>query len=163
MSFQKKSFWLAFLFGFLASFAFAQQGPTVQYPPLLIQDEGSALARATRALNFVGTTIACVNSSGTITCTLSSGAVSVTEVEIDFGTAFGYYDKTFTVTDAAVSGTSKILITQSGNAPTSRQADENQMDALSCNALPAAGSFTLFCRAEPGPVAGKYKIFYTIG
>ena len=165
MSFQKKSFWLAFLFGFLASFAVAQQGPTVQYPPLLIQDEGSAVARATRALNFAGTSINCVNASGIITCTVTAGggAVTVTEVEIDFGTAFGYYDKTFVVTDAGVSGTSKILITQSGNAATGRQADENQLDALICNALPAAGSFTLSCSAVPGPVAGKYKIFYTIG
>jgi len=164
VSFQKKSFWLAFLFGFLASFVFAQQGPTVQYPPLLIQDEGSAVARATRALNFVGTTIACVNSAGVITCTVSSGgSIAVTEVEIDFGTAFGYYEKTFAVTDAGVSGTSKIILTQSGNAATSRQADENEMDALACSALPAAGSFTLSCRAVPGPVAGKYKIFYTIG
>lgn len=164
MTIQRKAYWLAFLFGFLASFALAQQGPTVQYPPLLIQDEGSVVARATRALNFAGTSISCVNASGVITCTVSAGgSISVTETEIDFGTAFGYYDKTFVVTDAGVSAASKIIITQSGNAPTGRQADENQMDALSCNALPASGSFTLFCRALPGPVAGKYKIFYTIG
>lgn len=148
----------------LAAPAAAQQGPSVVYPPLLIQDEGSTAGRATRALNFVGTTIACVNSGGVVTCTVSAGgAITVTEAEVDFGTAFGYYGKTFTVTDAAVSATSKILITQSGNAPTGRQADENDMDALSCNATPGTGSFTLNCTAVPGPVAGKYKIFYTIG
>jgi hypothetical protein len=146
-----------------ASPAAAQQAPAVVYPPLLIQDEGSTAGRATRALNFVGTPIACVNSSGVITCTVSSGSIAVTETEVDFGTAFGYYGKTFTVTDAAVTATSKILITQSGNAPTSRQADENEMDALSCSATPGTGSFTLNCVASPGPVAGKYKIFYTIG
>lgn len=164
MTIQRKAYWFAFLLGFLASFAFAQQAPTVTYPPILLRDEGVDKGRITKALDFVGATVTCTFASGVGTCTISAGAsITVTEVEIDFGTAIAYFDKQFTITDAAVGTGSKILITQSGNAATGRQADENQMDTLICNALPAAGSFTLFCTAAPGPVTGKYKIFYTIG
>jgi hypothetical protein len=99
---------------------------------------------------------------GDSTWAAPTAAVSVSETEVDFG-ATPKYTYTFAITDAAVGTGSKLLITQSGAAATGRDADENDMDKLSCNATPAAGSFTLNCASLQGPVAGKYKVLYTIG
>lgn len=142
---------------------FAQQGPTVQYPPVLIRDEGSDVARVTRALNFTGAAVTCSNASGVITCNVTAGgSVTITEAEIDCGSA-ATKACSATVTDATVSGTSKLLITMSGNAATGRQADENEMDKLMCSAVPGSGSFVVHCIPLPGPVSGKYKLWYTVG
>lgn len=91
-----------------------------------------------------------------------SGGAVITEVEIDFGSS-PVYDKTFTITDASVSGTSKIMVTPSGAAPTGLTSDEWLWDALGFAALAGSGSFTLYAHAQPGPVSGKRKILYTVG
>lgn len=100
--------------------------------------------------------------TGDVTINASSGSATITEVEVDFGT-IPVYNKTFTVTDASVSSSSKIVASQSGAAATGRNADENEMDALTCRGLPGTGSFTLICSSHDGPVVGKYKINYLIG
>lgn len=89
----------------------------------------------------------------------ANGALTVTETEIDFGPT-PTREKTFTVTDAGVSAASKIIVTQSGKAATGREADENEMDGLILAANPASGQFTLYARAVPGPVSGKFKLNY---
>lgn len=89
----------------------------------------------------------------------ANGALTVTETEIDFGVV-PVREKQFTITDAGVSATSKIIAVQSGKAATGRDADENEMDALILNCKPATGQFVLNAFAMPGPVTGKYKVNY---
>lgn len=63
--------WTILTWGCLSTQAFAQ---LVSTPPLMIREEGVDVARATRALDFVGTSITCVNSAGVITCTVTGGS-----------------------------------------------------------------------------------------
>jgi len=89
-------------------------------------------------------------------------ARSVIEVEIDFGGA-AVQSKRFTIANAGVLATSKIVVDQSGKAATGRAADENEMDFLHLRAVPGAGSFTLFAACLTGRVSGKYKVNYLVG
>ena len=86
----------------------------------------------------------------------------MTETEVDFGSV-PRMQFAFTITDGAVSSSSKIIVSHSGKAATGRQSDENELDQLICNANPGTGTFTLNCGAHPGPVTGKYKVVYTVG
>jgi len=108
--------------------------------------------------------------NGSCAYSAATATVAITETEINFdtcgvsvGTIHASFTCTATVTDAGVSGTSKIIVLQSGAAPTGRQADENDMDPLACNALAGAGSFTVICKALNGPAHGKYKLNYLVG
>lgn len=89
----------------------------------------------------------------------ADGALTVAEAEIDFGSV-PVREKHFTITDAGISSTSKIIAVQSGKAATDRDADENEMDALILNCKPETGQFILNAFAIPGPVTGKYKVNY---
>lgn len=83
------------------------------------------------------------------------------EVEIDFGsTPTGV--ASFTITDGQVRPTSKVIVTQSGNAATSRDADENEFEQFVFQATPGSGSFTLIARSLDGTVTGKFKVFYEV-
>lgn len=82
-------------------------------------------------------------------------------IEVDFGST-GTRSKNFTITDADVTASSVIIAWQSGAAATGRSADENEMDKIVFQALPAAGSFTLFAASLQGPVSGLYKVNYQI-
>ena len=104
------------------------------------------------------------NATQTFSCgTDQSGGAgaSWTQYEIDFGASAKFVD-TEIVTDAAVSGTSKIIVMQYGVAATGRQADENEMDGIQCNAIPGTGQFTLNCRTERTPTHGKFKVLYNV-
>ena len=90
-----------------------------------------------------------------------SGGGTWTETEIDFGTT-PQYSKTFTITDASVSGTSKIIVAPSGNVATSRTGNDLEWDNLLLGALAGTGSFTLTALALPGPVVGKRKVYYQV-
>lgn len=90
------------------------------------------------------------------------GGATVTEVEVDFG-ATSVRSKAFTITDPAVSPTSIIVIVQSGNAPTDKDADENEMDVLVPRALAGTGQFTLWVDCLTGTVLGKFKFNYLVG
>ncbi len=90
------------------------------------------------------------------------GGSLVKEVEIDFGPT-ATRQKTFTVIDVDVSGTSIILVGHSAKAATGRAQDENEMDTLLCRAAPGAGSFTLYVTAFPNHVSGKFRVAYTLG
>lgn len=91
---------------------------------------------------------------------LPSSGATVTEIEIDFGTS-PTRSKRFTITDAGVSGTSKILVSPSGNIATGRGQDDWEWDTIQFAAKPNTGNFTLYAHAT-GRVGGRRKIFYTI-
>lgn len=89
-----------------------------------------------------------------------SGSFAVTETEVNFGTT-PTTDKTFTVTDALITATSKIMATESGSTGTGRVASGDSLwDAITYSCVPAAGSFTLYARAS-GAVVGFRKLYYT--
>lgn len=86
---------------------------------------------------------------------------SPTQIELDFGTTPTVYE-TFTVADANVSTSSDVQMWQSGVAPTGKSADENEMDRIEMTTLAQAGQFTVYARAEDGPVVGKFKFSYMV-
>ena len=88
-----------------------------------------------------------------------AGPTVATEVEIDFGTA-PCWDATFTVTDAAVTGSSKILVFPSGNTATDRVGNDLAWDNILLGAVAGAGQFVVTAIAVPGPIVGKRKIYY---
>lgn len=88
-----------------------------------------------------------------------NGALTVSTAEIDFGTK-PVWEKSFTVVDAAISTSSRIVAVQSGAAATGRDSDENEFDWLAINCQPGTGQFTLRARGLAGPVSGKFKINY---
>lgn len=132
-------------------------------PGLPIVDEATPIGRA-QSLVMVGTSVACVNVAGVVTCTVTggSGGFAPTEVEIDFGVDAKFTVRA-TVTDGTVSGTSKIVAFQSGAAATGRQADENEMDEITCRAIPGTGNFSLICTCARSVTHGKFKILYQVG
>lgn len=87
---------------------------------------------------------------------------TTTQVEIDFG-AVPLYSQTFTITDPLLQSGQLVDVTQSGDAATGRQADENEMDRLAfAVSSPTAGQFVVYVAGVQGPVAGKYKILYIL-
>lgn len=89
-----------------------------------------------------------------------SGSFTVTETEIDFGT-LPVSDATFTITDAAITGSSKIMVTPSGSVATGRVGDDWAWDQITFAAIAGNGSFTLYANSGLTSVLGKRKIFYT--
>jgi hypothetical protein len=96
------------------------------------------------------------------TMTASGTGGTFVEIEVDFGTT-NLTQKIFTITDAGVSATSKIVISISGNTATGRNADETQMEVFYTFATPGTGAFDLLVKSLEGPVVGTYKLFYTYG
>lgn len=88
------------------------------------------------------------------------GGASITELEIDFGST---PKKSFhlTVTDPAISPTSKVMVSASGTAATGRGLDDWEWDSADFAAKPAAGYMTLYARFT-GHVSGKRKINYMV-
>lgn len=145
---------------FTISTAFAQVGPA---PGIQLQDEGVNQGRI-QILNCVGAGVVCTKSGVTGTATISGGGAgaSWTATEIDFGVDAKFVAKA-TVTDAAITATTKIMVLQSGIAATGRQADENEMDSITCSATPGTGNFILQCGCQRSVTHGLFKVNYTLG
>ena len=128
-----------------------------------LKDEGTSQGNI-KKIDCTGTGITCTRTgvTGTLNVTGGGGGGTWTTVEIDFGVAARFVAKT-TVTDASVTGTSKIIVVQAGTAATGRQADENEMDAITCSGIPATGTFTLQCLCQRSVTHGLFKIHYTVG
>ena len=92
-----------------------------------------------------------------------ASSTNIKETEVDFGTAINQRSKSFTVTDADVSGTSQLIVTHALSAATGKSQDENEMDALVCRAAPGTGQFTVFVESLFGSVAGPFKLHYLVG
>ena len=91
---------------------------------------------------------------------MSTGSLTITETEVDFGTT-PTTDALFTITDAGVSATSKIIVQASGKPATGRVAGDDQWDSITYSANPGTGSFSVYAKAS-GSVVGKRKIHYTV-
>lgn len=82
--------------------------------------------------------------------------ITFSEATIDFGTK-PVYNKSFAVTDANVTASSKIMLCGSAVV------DEGEFDAITYTAKAGSGSFTVYANAQPGPVSGTRVIYYLIG
>ena len=85
---------------------------------------------------------------------------NLSQAEIDFGST-PRRGGSFTIVDAAITATSKILAVQAGDAATGKSADDNELDALVLRCVPETGQFTLYADSVKGLVAGAFKINYT--
>jgi hypothetical protein len=90
----------------------------------------------------------------------AGGSLTVTEIEIDFGTS-PIKSKRFTITDASVTGSSKIQVEPSGNIATGRIGNDYDWDMLTYAAKGQTGTFILYAFST-GKIVGKRKIFYTV-
>lgn len=115
-----------------------------------------------------GSNVTITTDAATDTVTISAsggggGSFAITETEIDFGTVGTdkpVVEKTFTITNASITPTSKIIATESGATATGRQDGDSLWDSISYACTPATGSFTLFAKAS-GSVIGKRKVNYS--
>ncbi len=130
-------------------------------PPVIIQDNGTTQG-AVNTINFTGSASASVSGNVATISVSGGGSSTVTMIQVNFGTA-PVRTKTFTVTDATVTTSSRLMITQSGTAATGRQADENEMDAILFSGVPGSGQFTLIANTFTGPVTGLYNVNYIVG
>lgn len=133
-------------------------------PPIRIRDESTPTG-IVDTIDFTGAGVSASVTGNVATVNIGGGgpgSFSATVTEIDFGVV-PTISMTFTIIDAGVSGTSIIVVCQSGAAATSRSADENEMDPIVFSAIPGTGQFILIATALNGPVTGKYKANYAVG
>ena len=92
----------------------------------------------------------------------SSTGTVVHQATIDFGT-LPVSEMEFTILDAAVNGSSKLVGQIAYIAPPGKDLDELDMDALDLKFGPGVGQFTLYAKGLEGYVADKFVIEYVIG
>lgn len=88
------------------------------------------------------------------------GGMTITEYELDFGNT-PVTEGSFVITDAGISGTSKIIVQPSGNVATSRVGNDYSWETFSYSATSGTGNFTLYANCSNGSLVGKRKIYYT--
>jgi hypothetical protein len=112
-----------------------------------------------------GTGMAVTQQTSAVTISYTGTAtVSITQVEVDFGTT-PVAEGQFTVADGNVISSSKIMATLAYDAPTSKDIDEIEMDNLNIRAGSATtGFFVMFITATDGSyLHDKFKINYLVG
>lgn len=90
------------------------------------------------------------------------GTVNVKQTEVDFGTT-PLAEAEFTVVDAEVSLTSQLIGTIAYEAPTGKDLDELEMDAIDVRFQPGTGQFIVRVKGLEGYLHDKFKINYLIG
>ncbi len=90
------------------------------------------------------------------------GTLDIKQTEIDFGT-IPVSEKSFTITDASVVVTSRIIGNVVYETPTGKELDELEMDSLDLKFAPGSGQFTLYARGLDGYIADKFKVNYLVG
>jgi hypothetical protein len=94
--------------------------------------------------------------------THAGGSINIKQTEVDFGTT-PLAAQEFTVTDADVSGTSQIIGTVAYEAPTNKDLDEMEMDAIDLKFQPGTGQFIVRLTGLEGYLHDKFKINYLVG
>jgi hypothetical protein len=87
-------------------------------------------------------------------------SVAITQTEIDVGDV-PVLEASILVTDALISSASKIIGGIAFVAPTGKDLDELEMDALELKFEPLTGSFRAHIKGLEGLIADKFKIWYT--
>jgi hypothetical protein len=91
-----------------------------------------------------------------------AAVVNIKQTEVDFG-ATPVQEASFTIVDADVGPTSQLIGNVAYEAPTGKDLDEVEMDAIDLKFGPGSGQFSLYARALDGYIADKFKINYLIG
>lgn len=91
------------------------------------------------------------------------GGSSIEEIEIDFGSVIPQREASFLIIDGLVTPTTRIVAWESADTALGRVGVDQEWDQLILAARAAAGSFTLYVTAVPGPVLGRRVIFYQRG
>jgi hypothetical protein len=99
---------------------------------------------------------------GTGAFSAPAASVNVKQTEIDFG-ATPIAESEFTVVDADVSATSQLMGTVAYEAPTGKDLDELEMDAIDLKFQPGTGQFIVRVKGEEGYLHDKFKINYLVG
>jgi hypothetical protein len=92
--------------------------------------------------------------------TPSAGGVSITQVEIDFGST-PVSSKSFTITNGTITGSNKILVYPSPTPATGRVGNDFEADIVTMTGLAGTGSFTLTV-VSPYLMVGKRNVYYQI-
>lgn len=87
-------------------------------------------------------------------------SATLTETEIDFGTK-PVNNKTFTITDAGITGSNKIIVIGSTSDATGQVGNDWEVDSAIFSAKANSGNFTLYVNAQFS-ISGKRKIYYQI-
>lgn len=114
-----------------------------------VQDEGVDLTARTK-INFTGAGVTATDSGVVTTVTIPGAAgASWTTVEANLGSS-ATWRGTFTITDASISSTSKVIVLQAPGPYTGKgtRADEAEMDQITCIAFPGTGSATVYWRTQ---------------
>lgn len=90
----------------------------------------------------------------------ADGSATLTETEIDFGTK-PVNNKTFTITDAMVSGSNKIIVIGSASNATGQVGNDWEVDSAMFSTKSNSGNFTLYVNSQFS-MSGKRKIYYQI-
>lgn len=106
-----------------------------------------------------GTNIKTVNSSSLLGAGNLVVSASITETEIDVGTT-PVAEGNIAVTDAGVTASSKIIGGIAYKAPTGKDLDELEMDALGLKFEPGSGTFNVKISGLEGYIADKFVIWY---
>ena len=87
-----------------------------------------------------------------------------TNVELDFGTPAGLKTLIFTVPDAAVTATSRVVMMYSATPAAGRDEDEAEFEAFSCRCVPdsGGGAFRAYITSLLGDVVGPYVFSYQV-
>lgn len=93
--------------------------------------------------------------------TPAGGGATITEVEVDFGTTPTGPTR-FTITDQAITATSKVLLTVAGTTPTGGFGDEAEWDPMTVVAVPGSGNMAVTLTPRDGRVVGAFKLHYQI-
>jgi hypothetical protein len=125
----------------------------VPHTRLTIEDEGIVVGNQVERINFAGAGVSASVAGNEATVTISgggSGGVTSTTVETNITTA-SWWGK-FTITDAAISGTSKVLCWQAPGPYTGKgtREDEAEMQPVSVIAVePGAGTAVVKWQTPP--------------
>lgn len=89
-----------------------------------------------------------------------TASVAITETEIDVGTT-PVVEASISVTDAGISTSSKIIGGVAYKAPTGKDLDELEMDALEIKFEPLTGTMNVHIKGLEGYIADKFILWYT--
>lgn len=87
----------------------------------------------------------------------------VKQTQVDFGLVPYLSEKDFTITDPDVKPTSRITGNIAYEAPTGKDLDELEMDAIELKFGPGDGQLTIHVAGLEGSLEGNFKINYLIG
>jgi hypothetical protein len=152
--------WIDIPVSYVSSFSTFTGDDLLFISPAFAGATGATGATGVGATGATGVGATGATGVGATGATGASNALGQTEV--DFGST-PTMAKVFTVDDGNITPGMYIVAVQSGDAPTGKSQDDNELDIIDVAATAGSGTVTLDCRSRFGPVVGKFKINYSGG